>query len=385
MELVENAYPEAAYSFKVELARDQLIQGVAISDDFMSQPASLVTAVRVVRRLESARKVFQAVPSVEKKKSVNVVSASADGDKISTEIRELKEIVLGMNVKIKELESKAKKKSTTPSRRQDEVVYSGIYVSGLVNHRLMCVLVDTGATVSVLSEGAWEKSGNVSGLKPVTGRLTTANGNKLTVLGEAEANTSEATSTSCTTPSERDNRQTAGRALSEWTDDVLEAVGGAQWFTCLDLASGYCQLQVKEEDRPRTAFSTHREPQGQGARWLERLQEYDYEVTHRPGKQHCNADALSRRPRRNHEECLSCVPSVNSQVAAVTGMPQTGQGGVGKGPWSQEGIAQAQREDPDIGPVVEQLSRDWKKPTFEDLQSMSRATRAVFGNLPSCS
>ena len=42
------------------------------------------------------------------------------------------------------------------------------------------------------------------------------------------------------------------------TDDVLEAVGGAQWFTCLDLASGYWQLQVKEEDRPKTAFSTHR-------------------------------------------------------------------------------------------------------------------------------
>ena len=47
------------------------------------------------------------MPSVEKKKSVNVVSASADADKISTEIRELKEIVLGMNVKIQDLERKA--------------------------------------------------------------------------------------------------------------------------------------------------------------------------------------------------------------------------------------------------------------------------------------
>lgn len=70
MELVENAYPEAVYSFKVELARDQFIQGVAISDDlrekvFISQPGSLVKAVRVVRRLESARKACQAVPSVE--------------------------------------------------------------------------------------------------------------------------------------------------------------------------------------------------------------------------------------------------------------------------------------------------------------------------------
>ena len=41
-------------------------------------------------------------------------------------------------------------------------------------------------------------------------------------------------------------------------DDVLEALGGAQWFSSLDLASGYWQMQVKEEDRPKTAFSTHK-------------------------------------------------------------------------------------------------------------------------------
>ena len=39
---------------------------------------------------------------------------------------------------------------------------SGIYVLGLVNHRLMSILLDTSATVSVLSEMAmsglfWEK------------------------------------------------------------------------------------------------------------------------------------------------------------------------------------------------------------------------------------
>ena len=41
------------------------------------------------------------------------------------------------------------------------------------------------------------------------------------------------------------------------TDDVLEALGGGQWFSFLDLAFGYRQMQVKEEDRPKTAFSTH--------------------------------------------------------------------------------------------------------------------------------
>ena len=37
---------------------------------------------------------------------MNAVSASGDGDKISTEIRELKGIVLGMNEKMCELERK---------------------------------------------------------------------------------------------------------------------------------------------------------------------------------------------------------------------------------------------------------------------------------------
>ena len=42
------------------------------------------------------------------------------------------------------------------------------------------------------------------------------------------------------------------------SDDVLETVGGAPWFSCLDLASGYWQMQVADKDRPKTAFSTHR-------------------------------------------------------------------------------------------------------------------------------
>ena len=42
------------------------------------------------------------------------------------------------------------------------------------------------------------------------------------------------------------------------TDDVFKALGGAQRFSSLDLASGYWQIKVKEEDRPKTAFSTHR-------------------------------------------------------------------------------------------------------------------------------
>ena len=39
---------------------------------------------------------------------------------------------------------------------------------------------------------------------------------------------------------------------------MLEALGGRPWFSCLYVASGYRQMQVKEEERPKTAFSIHR-------------------------------------------------------------------------------------------------------------------------------
>ena len=39
-----------------------------------------------------------------------------------------------------------------------------------------------------------------------------------------------------------------------------------------------------------------RNPEGQLARWLEALQEFDFKIIHRKGCLHGNADAMSRRP-----------------------------------------------------------------------------------------
>ncbi|GBM32997.1 Transposon Ty3-I Gag-Pol polyprotein [Araneus ventricosus] len=61
-------------------------------------------------------------------------------------------------------------------------------------------------------------------------------------------------------------------------DDTLDAFNGSQWFSTLDLKSSYW------------------EPEGQIARWIQRLQEYDFEIQNRKGTSHGNADALSRRP-----------------------------------------------------------------------------------------
>lgn len=41
-------------------------------------------------------------------------------------------------------------------------------------------------------------------------------------------------------------------------DSSLDSLGGNQWFSTIDLASGYWQCLVDEKDRPKTAFSCHR-------------------------------------------------------------------------------------------------------------------------------
>ena len=40
-------------------------------------------------------------------------------------------------------------------------------------------------------------------------------------------------------------------------DDTLDMLAGKQWFSTLDLASGYWQVSLSQEARIRTAFATH--------------------------------------------------------------------------------------------------------------------------------
>ena len=42
-----------------------------------------------------------------------------------------------------------------------------------------------------------------------------------------------------------------------WIDDTLDMLAGKQWFSTLDLASGYYQVSLSQEARVKTAFATH--------------------------------------------------------------------------------------------------------------------------------
>ena len=54
----------------------------------------------------------------------------------------------------------------------------------------------------------------------------------------------------------RINAVTRKNAYPPRVDDILETLAGSQLFSILDLASGYWQVEVKPEDREKTAFIT---------------------------------------------------------------------------------------------------------------------------------
>eukprot|EP00731_Ephydatia_muelleri_P019461 Em0012g286a len=94
-----------------------------------------------------------------------------------------------------------------------------------------------------------------------------------------------------------------------------------------------------------------KELEGQVARWLEVLSEYDYTVIHRVGKQHTNADALSRgrcvqcgleKKEEEREEANSC--DAVSHLMLPT--------------WTEEEIKSFQSADPDIHQMVYWLETD---------------------------
>ena len=116
-----------------------------------------------------------------------------------------------------------------------------------------------------------------------------------------------------------------------------------------------------------------KEPEGQVARWLERLAEYDFAVVHRRGSQHSNADALSRLP------CRQCGRSDETQeeVAAETG-PITA-GAVSVLPFqthTPEEMTRLQMEDPIVGPVY-QAVKNGKLPSHDELSILGRESKLL--------
>ena len=76
---------------------------------------------------------------------------------------------------------------------------------------------------------------------------------------------------------------------------------------------------IRTDHAALTQLKRTPEPVGQQARWLDLLAEYNFEIKHRAGSAHRNADALSRRPceRETEEECKQCRPKQKTSCFGV--------------------------------------------------------------------
>ena len=123
------------------------------------------------------------------------------------------------------------------------------------------------------------------------------------------------------------------------------------------------------------------QPEGLVARWIERLQQYDFTVEHRSGAKHQNADALSRRPclqdACRHCDRLESLEQSNTTTADVpiaSPLPVAAIS-LGHESHSPREIRVKQLNDADIKPVIKWMEENVEKPPWEVIAPHSQTTK----------
>ncbi|GFT30173.1 retrovirus-related Pol polyprotein from transposon 412 [Trichonephila clavipes] len=120
-----------------------------------------------------------------------------------------------------------------------------------------------------------------------------------------------------------------------------------------------------------TWLMNFRNTEGQVARWIQRLNEYYFDITHRKGYSHGNADALSRRPcPENCRHCSRVETKYDYAIRQITTSTATPPD-----PWSDEKVREDQMADPDIKPLIEFMESSSNKPSWQDISAYSPTTK----------
>lgn len=126
-----------------------------------------------------------------------------------------------------------------------------------------------------------------------------------------------------------------------------------------------------------------KDPEGQMARWLARLEQYNYDIQYRQGERHMNADGLSRRPCSN--ECKQCgitsekrrcrvarstniAPKKDHQYATLA------DGHQDESDLEKISVPALLERDADLKPILCGL-REGRKPTWEEIETFSPDTK----------
>ena len=126
------------------------------------------------------------------------------------------------------------------------------------------------------------------------------------------------------------------------------------------------------------------EPMGQQARWIGLLEEFDFDVIHRPGNRHGNADAMSRRPCSRQRCCRKedLTPNTDAEqyprrVRAVTEASEEFR--VDERPiWDSASLSKDQLQDPDIGPIYNLFASGECRPNWDSVAHMSEHSKTLW-------
>ena len=112
-----------------------------------------------------------------------------------------------------------------------------------------------------------------------------------------------------------------------------------------------------------TWLQSFKDSEGQLARWLEKLQQFSFNIVHRQGKSHRNADGLSRLP---------CSQRGRDEHQAVAPISQVSEEGC-----NQPEMRKLQQEDLDLA-IVLKAKETQTRPDGEVQKSLSLEARRLF-------
>jgi hypothetical protein len=138
------------------------------------------------------------------------------------------------------------------------------------------------------------------------------------------------------------------------------------------------QFHLRTDHSALTWLMSFRNLEGQTARWIQCLQEYNFTSEHRQGRKHNNADALSRRPCQ--EESMHCnnveMRADVKQVRAIAALPAVG--------WDPLTLRTEQLNDPDIGPILQEAETG-QRPEWKDIADRSPTYKSYWAQWNSLS
>ena len=119
------------------------------------------------------------------------------------------------------------------------------------------------------------------------------------------------------------------------------------------------------------------------ARWISVLNTYDYQIEHRPGRKHGNADSLSRKPcsQCKRDECIPPGKPMHVRRLGANGEAEVDENSfvVRVNRISQDALKRLQEDDAWIYRFIALLwSYPERKPAWHDISWESRDVKAMW-------